>query len=224
MPLDNTTSPIVLLTRGIRVRRVYLKWFIVALIITGMSLVGGCGLKAFLDGVSQESRARNGLTTMKEEGELYERYNKMVVGGGKVRHISGGPPALQNLPRDGGTGEVNWATTVMDGYIAPIGSLDPGAEEEAILNLNIFIEAKVPLMANVLFPHSIHTYWLSCNNCHPNIFIPEAGANPITMDEIFQGKWCGRCHGKVAFGFWPEGQCRRCHVIPKRKSGHSEKW
>ena len=209
--------------RGIRVRRVYLKWFIVALIITGMSLVGGCGINAFLDGVATAPPASKERLSMKEEGALYDRFNDIVARRDKMGHPNGGVPALQNLPRDA-AGEVNWTTTVVEGYISPIGSLDPGAEEEAPLNLTIFIEAKVPLMANVLFPHSIHTYWLSCNNCHPKIFIPEAGANPITMDEIFQGKWCGRCHGKVSFGFWPEGQCRRCHVIPKRKSGHAEKW
>jgi len=223
MPLDNTNSPVVVLKRGIRVGRVSLKLFIVVLIITGMSLVGGCRLDRFLDTISLEAPERRTALTMREEEDLYEKFFKVVIDTGKVRSVKGGLPALRNLPRDA-YGEVNWTTAVMGGFLAPKGSLDPDAEEEMPLNLNIFIEAKVPLMANVVFPHSIHTYWLSCSNCHPDIFIPEAGANPITMEEIWQGKWCGRCHGKVAFTFWPEANCRRCHMVPKNMSGHRENY
>lgn len=131
--------------------------------------------------------------------------------------------ALDALPKDP-QGLVDWTGAVVKGYINPKGSLDPMVVDEPPLNLNIFIEAKVPLMANVLFPHSIHTYWLSCNNCHPKIFIPEAGANPISMDEIFKGEWCGRCHGKVAFTFWPRSNCTRCHIILKGQSLEKERW
>jgi len=223
MPLDKMNSPIVALSRGLRVRRVYLKRFIVVLIITGMSLVGGCAIDRFIGSVSLVNPESKKPLTMREEEDLYEKFFKVVIDTGKVRSVKGGLPALRNLPRDA-YGEVNWTTAVMGGFLAPKGSLDPDAEEEMPLNLNIFIEAKVPLMANVVFPHSIHTYWLSCSNCHPDIFIPEAGANPITMEEIWQGKWCGRCHGKVAFTFWPEANCRRCHMVPKNMSGHRENY
>ncbi|MBI5344853.1 MAG: cytochrome c3 family protein [Deltaproteobacteria bacterium] len=128
--------------------------------------------------------------------------------------------ALDALPKDP-AGNVNWTAAVVNGYINPRASLDPGVEDDPPLNLNIFIEAKVPLMANVIFPHSIHTYWLSCNNCHPKIFLPEAGANPISMDEIFKGEWCGRCHNKVAFAFWPRENCVRCHIVLKGHSTYS---
>lgn len=131
--------------------------------------------------------------------------------------------ALDPLPKDP-QGLVDWTAAVVKGFINPKSSLDPNVVDEPPLNLNIFIEAKVPLMANVLFPHSIHTYWLSCNNCHPKIFIPEAGANPISMDEIFKGEWCGRCHGKVAFTFWPRSNCTRCHIILKGDSLEKERW
>ncbi|MBM2838328.1 MAG: hypothetical protein HW415_953 [Deltaproteobacteria bacterium] len=223
MPLDKINSPIVALARGIRVGRVYLIWFIAVLIITGMSLVGGCSLDRLMDSVSLVNPESGKPLTMREEEDLYEKFHKVVIDSGKVRSVSGGPQAFRNLPRDA-FGEVNWTTSVRDGFLAPKGSLDPNAVEDTPLNLNIFIEAKVPMMANVIFPHSIHTYWLSCSNCHPDIFIPEAGANPITMDEIWQGKWCGRCHGKVAFNFWPEANCRRCHMVPKKMSGHKENY
>ncbi len=197
--------------------------YCVVLIITGMSFVGGCTLDRLMDNVSMDAPAPKKPLTMKQEEDLYEKFYKIVVDTGKVRTVKGGLPALSNLPRDG-YGYINWTTAVAQGFLAPKGSLDPDAEEEKPLNLNIFIEAKVPMMANVVFPHSIHTYWLSCNNCHPKIFRPEAGGNPITMEEIWQGEWCGRCHGKVAFNFWPEGNCRRCHMVPKKMSGQQENY
>ncbi|MBI3398552.1 MAG: hypothetical protein HY026_04885 [Deltaproteobacteria bacterium] len=168
-------------------------------------------------------RALKAAESKMKLGEKFEKYYTIIAKTGKVRSNVKGPMALKYLPKDA-FNNVNWTTAVIDGLIAPKGYLDEEEEDAEPLQLNIFIEAKVPLMANVIFPHSIHTYWLSCKNCHPNIFIPEAGANKITMDEIFQGKWCGRCHGKVAFGFWPEANCRRCHMIPKHESGYRESW
>lgn len=144
----------------------------------------------------------------------YDTFFKEQAGRGKVEFGTKEIEALDALPKDA-FGQVDWTAAVVKGYINPRPSLDASVEDEPPLDLNIFIEAKVPLMANVIFPHSIHTYWLSCNNCHPKIFLPEAGANPISMDEIFQGKWCGRCHGKVAF---PLTDCTRCHTSPKSAS------
>jgi c(7)-type cytochrome triheme protein len=34
------------------------------------------------------------------------------------------------------------------------------------------------------------------------------GANPVSMDRIIRGEYCGRCHGVVAFPFT---DCLRCH-------------
>jgi c(7)-type cytochrome triheme protein len=65
----------------------------------------------------------------------------------------------------------------------------------------------------VRFPHLQHTEWLTCANCHPAIFIPQAGANPISMSAIIQGEFCGVCHGKVAFA--PTLNCGRCHSVPQ---------
>lgn len=155
--------------------------------------------------------------------DYYEKFYREVSQRASLRKGTSEIKALEALPKDT-DGNVNWTAAVVNGYINPKGSLDPDAVDEAPLHLNVFIEAKVPLMANVMFPHSIHTYWLSCNNCHPKIFIPEAGANPMTMDEIFNGQWCGRCHGKVAFSFWPRENCIRCHIVLKGQSLERERW
>ncbi|MBI5049037.1 MAG: hypothetical protein HZB54_08850 [Deltaproteobacteria bacterium] len=203
---------------------VYFK-FIIGIILTVNSIVYGCGVMKNLTEDRPASPAETLKTAQKEmkANERFEKYFNFIARMGTVTPKSPGLPALQYLPKDA-YNNVNWTTAVIDGLIAPRGYLDEEEEDAEPLQLNIFIEAKVPLMANVIFPHSIHTYWLSCKNCHPNIFIPEAGANKITMDEIFEGKWCGRCHGKVAFDFWPMTNCRRCHMIPKHESGYLESW
>jgi len=73
-------------------------------------------------------------------------------------------------------------------------------------------------MPDVIFPHDIHSFWLGCKVCHGTqdgpMFIDELGANNVTMMEIGQGKWCARCHDKVAF---PISDCNRCHNHPKGK-------
>ncbi|MBE9527972.1 MAG: hypothetical protein IME99_01895 [Proteobacteria bacterium] len=159
----------------------------------------------------------------KEIQSYYDKFNKSVAGRTSFQTGTKDIVALDVMPKDT-SGEVNWTAAVTMGIIDPAPSIDMDVIDEPPFELNIFIEAKVPLMANVLFPHSIHTYWLKCSNCHPGIFLPQVGANDIKMSEIFEGKWCGRCHGKVAFTFWPRANCVRCHIIPKGQSLSKEHW
>ena len=192
------------------------------MLLTALAILpAGCGesLESFINPGVQ--RAPD--DTFENADDYYEKFYKEVSQRASVKTGTHEIQALDVLPKDP-SGNINWTAAVVGGYIDPRASIDPSVEDELPLNLNIFIEAKVALMANVIFPHSIHTYWLSCNNCHPKIFIPEAGANPITMDEIFQGQWCGRCHGKVAFTFWPRDNCVRCHVVLKGQSLERERW
>ncbi|HHL40278.1 MAG TPA: hypothetical protein ENJ37_07215 [Deltaproteobacteria bacterium] len=123
------------------------------------------------------------------------------------------PAALSaaGLPKDK-YGLVDWAKLVRENLIAPKHSLDPEEEEFPPLDMDIVIHAKGDFTNDVLYPHWIHTYWLKCEVCHPKIFLPEKGKNNMTMAGIAQGKWCGRCHGKVAF---PLTDCARCHTVPK---------
>jgi c(7)-type cytochrome triheme protein len=79
------------------------------------------------------------------------------------------------------------------------------------MDLNIVREVKGS-MPDVVYPHKQHTEWLDCSNCHPAIFIPQKGANQISMASILLGQKCGVCHGKVAF---PVSECRLCHSRKK---------
>ena len=62
-----------------------------------------------------------------------------------------------------------------------------------------------------IFPHWVHRMQFKCHACHDDIFVMKAGANPITMDAIQRGKYCGTCHnGKAAFQATFD-TCVRCH-------------
>jgi c(7)-type cytochrome triheme protein len=125
------------------------------------------------------------------------------------------PQALEaaGLPKDK-FGLVDWAKIVREGLIKPKHSLDPNADEFPPLQMDVVIKAKGDYVNDVLYPHEIHTWWLKCEVCHPKIFVPAAGQNNMSMIGIVKGKWCGRCHNKVAF---PLSNCTRCHTVPKKK-------
>ncbi|OIJ73509.1 MAG: hypothetical protein A2V21_304050 [Deltaproteobacteria bacterium GWC2_55_46] len=185
-------------------------------------LLLGCGES--LEVLVNPNAPQKKVEEFKNSDDYYDKFFNEIKHRASIKEGTSEILALDVMPKDP-SGNVNWTAAVVGGYIDPRGAIyEEEAADEPPFNLNIFMEAKVPLMSNVIFPHSVHTYWLSCNNCHPKIFIPEAGANPITMDEIFQGQWCGRCHGKVAFTFWPRDNCVRCHAILKGQSLEKERW
>ncbi len=116
---------------------------------------------------------------------------------------------LLELPQSGYGNMVDWVQAVNDRKISPLPDLEDDTLME-ILDMDIEFEVKsdnIPLV-NVIFPHKEHTQWLSCSNCHPQIFKDKIGENNITMSEINSGKFCGICHGKVAF---PILNCLGCH-------------
>lgn len=62
------------------------------------------------------------------------------------------------------------------------------------------------------FNHEFHGK-LGCQGCHLGIFPMKKGATKMTMDDIYQGRFCGECHnGKKAF---PSSECAKCHTTKK---------
>ena len=111
------------------------------------------------------------------------------------------------LPKSNAGNQVDWVKALKDGKITPrMDKTDPSVEP-LVLDLNIVREVKGS-MPDVVYPHKQHTQWLDCANCHPAIFIPQKGANQMSMAAILLGQKCGVCHGKVAF---PVSECRLCH-------------
>lgn len=122
----------------------------------------------------------------------------------------GHPLPFYFLPQND-RGEVDWVAAIDLGVINPMDDLDPGKTSLPPMDFDVIFKVKGDL-PDVVYPHYPHTLWLDCKNCHPEIFIMQAGVNPVTMNAIARGEFCGRCHGKVAF---PLSDCNRCHSRPK---------
>ncbi len=123
------------------------------------------------------------------------------------------PPlaAYGNLPKSNAGNRIDWVQAIGGKKINPRWDrLDPKAEP-VVMDLNIIREVKGS-MPDVVYPHKQHTEWLDCSNCYPAIFVPQKGANQISMAAILLGQKCGVCHGKVAF---PVSECRNCHSKKK---------
>lgn len=123
------------------------------------------------------------------------------------------PPltAFTPLAKSNDGNRVDWVKALSENKITPrFDRNDPNAKP-MVMDLNIVREVKGS-MPDVVYPHKQHTEWLDCSNCHPAIFVPQKGANQISMASILLGQKCGVCHGKVAF---PVSECRRCHSKSK---------
>jgi c(7)-type cytochrome triheme protein len=129
------------------------------------------------------------------------------------------PPkeAFANLPKGKSGNYIDWVKSLEDGKIEPRYDRVDDSVKPVILDLNIVREVKGS-MPNVVYPHKQHTEWLDCSNCHPAIFVPQKGANDMSMASILLGEKCGVCHGKVAF---PVSECRRCHSQTKNQKSAS---
>lgn len=121
--------------------------------------------------------------------------------------------AMANFPRDRRK-EVDWVKALDQGLIEPRANLK-GGDEMMTMDLDIIMK-NTQFMPYVKFPHLQHTKWLACQNCHPKIFIPQEHANPISMNKVLRGEYCGVCHDKVSFALFI---CERCHSVPHEGSG-----
>ncbi|HYD62681.1 MAG TPA: c(7)-type cytochrome triheme domain-containing protein [Noviherbaspirillum sp.] len=123
------------------------------------------------------------------------------------------PPlaAFNTLVRNNDGNRVDWVKSLNENRIQPRFDRNDSNAKPMVMDMNIVREVK-GTMPDVVYPHKQHTEWLDCSNCHPAIFVPQKGANQISMASILLGQACGVCHGKVAF---PVSECRRCHSKSK---------
>jgi len=69
-------------------------------------------------------------------------------------------------------------------------------------------------VASVTFSHEFHTQFFECTKCHTVIWPMKKGAKKMTMDAMYDGKFCGVCHNdKDAFA---ATTCDKCHVESKK--------
>ena len=112
---------------------------------------------------------------------------------------------LEALPKDYKK-DADWSAAVEQGIIRPRTGADPRAQLASIFKYDFIISAENP-KNDAFFPHSAHTEWLGCKNCHMTIYPNKR--NPSKMRDMKKGASCGACHGKVAFSL---KQCKRCHL------------
>jgi c(7)-type cytochrome triheme protein len=126
------------------------------------------------------------------------------------------PPsvAFAAMPKSLAGNHVDWVKSLDAKAIAPRWDRNDPNAAAVVMDLNIVREVKGS-MPDVVYPHKQHTEWLDCSNCHPAIFVPQKGANQISMASILLGQKCGVCHGKVAF---PVSECRLCHSKKKTEA------
>ena len=124
--------------------------------------------------------------------------------------------AFESLTQSRTGNRVDWVKALENNEISPRYERLSDTAKPVVMDLNIVREVKGS-MPDVVYPHKQHTEWLDCSNCHPAIFIPQKGANQISMASILLGQKCGVCHGKVAF---PVSECRKCHS--KKKDATAE--
>jgi c(7)-type cytochrome triheme protein len=125
------------------------------------------------------------------------------------------------LPKDH-AGNVDWMEALRQGVIdprhGPPGQDAPPPEGAFRFGFDFYLPGPDTTL-NAFFPHSAHTEWVDCAQCHPRIF-PVRGT-AITMGDVFQGKYCGECHGKVAFPVMTG--CERCHTkLPPMPAGRAK--
>ncbi|TNF56090.1 hypothetical protein EP227_01290 [bacterium] len=116
----------------------------------------------------------------------------------------------KNFPRAKFGNGVNWIKAEQEGHIKLkdyIEGLSPKrvSEEDPT---DAVLTTKIVEMPEIIFSHKKHAVWNGCKFCHPDMFREKIGATEFTMEEIFAGKFCGACHGKVSF---PTFDCQRCH-------------
>lgn len=128
--------------------------------------------------------------------------------------------ASEMLPKDD-MDEVDWSAALREGIIKPRRQVAGQADPQAMLFKWDFYFAGPDPESDAYFPHSSHTEWLACESCHPAIFpyrelglgtpgtTEVSGPYSISMDRVFEGEFCGICHGKVAFTL---DSCNRCHT------------
>jgi c(7)-type cytochrome triheme protein len=120
----------------------------------------------------------------------------------------------QRLPKERLGNGINWEKAEEEGLVHPADYIEGVSIKRKSLAIqkDFSLSPHVKGMPEIIFSHKKHTVWSGCELCHPEIFVGvKKGTTKYSMIEIFQGKYCGVCHTKVAF---PLQDCQRCHSKP----------
>jgi len=115
------------------------------------------------------------------------------------------------MPKERGGNGVNWEKAEESGdiklidYIEGLSTKRPSMGNQKDFSIGV----KADGVPEIIFSHKKHTIWNGCELCHPDLFVGvKKGTEKYSMIDLFAGKYCGACHGTVAF---PQSDCKRCH-------------
>lgn len=106
---------------------------------------------------------------------------------------------------------VDWEGAERAGVIQPADFLEGLSVKRAPLQSreDFSVKAHYPWVSDISFSHEKHSVWNGCEVCHPDIFpTTKKGTIRYSMFLNIEGRYCGACHGKVAF---PLNNCQSCH-------------
>lgn len=152
--------------------------------------------------------------TDKFEGEEVGRCMRCHSLGKKVKKIYEFQTFTDKLPKERFGNGIDWESAEAKGQIKLIDFIEGASvrRDKLAVQKDFSLSAKLQGMPDIIFSHQKHTAWNGCEVCHPEIFVGiKKGSTKYTMLEIYEGKFCGVCHGKVAF---PLFDCQRCHTKP----------
>mgnify|MGYP001587058027 CR=1 FL=1 len=117
----------------------------------------------------------------------------------------------KGFPKSRFGNKVDWIEAEDKGLVKLIDSIEGITIKRKPISApkDVDLKSAEPGMPDIIYSHKKHVIWNGCELCHPDIFTVKKGASKIKMLDIFAGKYCGVCHGKVAF---PNNDCQLCHM------------
>ena len=117
---------------------------------------------------------------------------------------------VKDLPRSRFGNRVDWLKAEELGLINPSDFLKGISIKQGSLKGpdDFKMDAQFIEMPDIIFSHEKHAVWNGCELCHPQIFNIRKASTVFNMQDIFDGQYCGACHGKVAF---TNTDCQLCH-------------
>jgi c(7)-type cytochrome triheme protein len=117
----------------------------------------------------------------------------------------------KKFPKERFGNGIDWEKAESDGYIKLTDYIEGVSikRQSMVVQKDFTLNPTVAGMPDIVYSHKKHTVWCGCELCHPEIFVGvKKGLTKYSMAEIYEGKYCGACHVKVAF---PLLDCQRCH-------------
>lgn len=150
-------------------------------------------------------------TTKKPSGEEEDNCDKCHSYKKDVKFAFDYFKFTKKFPKERFGDGIDWGKAVEGGFIKLQNEVPASPDKKDVEEGqdDFFFESKVSGIPDIIFSHKKHLVWGNCDMCHAEIFGYERGSTTYPMDEIFNGKFCGVCHGKVAF---PNDDCQRCHI------------